>query len=56
MDWELEIKDSGLEYSNLFSSFTLFLNCFHFTFGYKLVIGSKTTSFMEGICDSFPFI
>lgn len=44
------------EYSNLFSSFTLFLDCFHFTFGYELIIGSKTASFMKSICDKFPFI
>lgn len=44
------------KYSNLLSSFTLFLNCFHFTFGYELIIGSKTTSFMKCICDSLSFI
>ncbi len=29
------------KYGNLLSSFTLFLNCLHFTFGYELIISLK---------------
>ena len=45
-----------IEYCNLFPSFTLFLNCFHFTFGYELIVCSKSTSFMKIICNGLAFI
>lgn len=54
--WSAAIFVVVMEYSNLFSSFTLFLNCFHFAFCYKLIISSKTTGFMESVSDRLPFI
>ena len=54
--WAAAISSVVTEYSNLFPSFTLFLNCFHFTFGYELIVSPKTTDFMESICDRLPFI
>ena len=54
--WATAIFAVVVDYSNLFFSFTFFLNCFHFTFGYELVISSKATGPMKIICDSFPFV
>ena len=44
--WGTAIFVVVIEYCNLFPSFTLFLNCFHFTFGYELIIRSKSTSYI----------
>ena len=54
--WAVAIFVIVTNYSNLFFSFTFFLNCPHFTFGYELIISSKTTGLMKIICDSFPFV
>lgn len=34
---------SVTDFSNLFFTFTFFLNCFHLTFGNKFKVGIKTT-------------
>lgn len=54
--WATAILGLVTEYSNLFPSLTFFLDCFHFTFSYELIISSKTKSFMKSICDRFSFI
>lgn len=54
--WAAAIFVVVTEYSNLFPSLALLLNCFHFTFGNELIIGSKATGFMKSICDRFTFI
>ena len=54
--WAAAIFLLVTEYSNLFPSFTFFLNCFHFAFGYKLIICSKTAGIMKGICNHISFV
>lgn len=54
--WVAAIFAVVTKYSNLFPSFTFFLDSSHFTFGYVLIIGSKATGLMKIIRDSFPFI
>ena len=54
--WGAAIFAVVTKYSNLFPSFTFFLDRSHFTFGYVLIIGSKATGLMKIIRDSFPFI
>ena len=54
--WATAIFIVVTEYSNLFFSFTLFLNSSHFTFGYELIIRSKATDFMKIIRDGFPLV
>ena len=54
--WAVAIFSVVTNYSNLFFSFTFFLNCFHFAFGYELVISSKATDLMKIVCDSFTFV
>ena len=54
--WAAAIFFVVTKYSNLFFSFTFFLNCSHFTFGYELIIGSESTDIMKIICDSSPFV
>ena len=44
------------KYSNLFPSFTLFLNLFHFLFCDKLIVCPKATYFVQGIRDPFSLI
>ena len=54
--WDVAIFFVVTEYSNLFFSFTFFLNGSHFTFGYELVICPEATDFMKRIRDGFPFV
>lgn len=54
--WAVAIFLFFTEYSNLFPSFTFFLNCFHFTSGYELIIRSKITSIMKSIRNRLPFV
>jgi len=54
--WSAAIFAVVMKYSNLFFSFTFFLNGSHFTFGYELIIGSEAADFMKRICDSVPFV
>ena len=54
--WATAIFAVVTNYSNLFFSFTFFLDISHFTSGYELIIRSETTDFMKIICDSFPLI
>ena len=54
--WATAIFIVVTEYSNLFFSFTFFLNISHFTFGYELIIRSKATDFMKIICDDFSLV
>ncbi len=54
--WVAAIFAVVTKYSNLFPSFTFFLDSSHFTFGYVLIIGSKATGLMKIIRNSFPFI
>ena len=42
--------------SNLFFTFAFFLDCSHFTPGYKLEICSKSTCFVQSICDYITLI
>ena len=52
--WDTTIFALVANYSNLFLSLTLFLDCSHFTFGYELVVCPETESFMKIIRDLFP--
>ena len=54
--WAATIFAVVTNYSNLFFSFTFFLNCPHFTFGYELKICSETTDIMQIICDCLSFV
>ncbi len=54
--WVAAIFAVVTKYSNLFPSFTFFLDSSHFTFGYVLIIGSKATGLMKIIRNGFPFI
>ena len=54
--WAAAIFLVVTEYSNLFFSFAFFLDGFHFTFGYELIIRSETTSIMKIVCDSLSFV
>lgn len=54
--WSAAIFGLVTVFSNLLPSFTFFLNVFHFTFGYELIIGSKATDIMKGIRNRFPFV
>jgi len=54
--WVAAIFAVVTKYSNLFPSFTFFLDSSHFTFGYVLIIGSKATDSMKIMCDGFPYL
>ena len=54
--WAAAIFVVVADYSNLFFSFTFFLNGSHTAFGYELIIRSETTGFMEIIRDKFPSV
>ena len=54
--WDSAIFSVVTEYSNLFPSFTFFLNCSHSTFCYEFTIGSKATDIMKIICNVFSFV
>ena len=54
--WGAAIFIVVAKYSNLFFSFTFFLNASHFASGYELIIGSEATDLMKRICDSIPFV
>ena len=54
--WATAIFVVVADYSNLFFSFTFFLNGSHTAFGYELIIRSETTGFMEIIRDKFPSV
>lgn len=54
--WATAIFGLATKYSNLFPPFTLFLNIFHFTFRYKLIIRSKAASIMKRICYRLSFV
>ena len=54
--WVTAIFVVVAKYSNLFFSFTFFLNCSHLTFGYELIVRSEATDLMKIIRDSFPFV
>lgn len=54
--WAAAIFLVVTEYSNLFFSFAFFLDGFHFTFGYELIIRSETTGIMKIVCDSLSFV
>lgn len=54
--WDSAIFCVVMVYSILFPSFTFFLNGFHFTFGYELIIRSKATNIMKIIRDGFPSV
>ena len=47
--WGIAVFFVVTDYGNLFPSFTFFLNCFHLTFCYELIICSKATGIMKGI-------
>ena len=44
--WATAIFAVVTDYSNLFLPFTFFLDRFHFTFGYELVVCPKTADVM----------
>ena len=54
--WAAAIFLVVTEYSNLFFSFAFFLDGFHFTFGYELIIRLETTGIMKIVCDSLSFV
>ena len=54
--WDSAIFSVVTEYSNLFPSFTFFLNCSHSTFCYEFTIGSKATDIMKIVCNVFSFV
>lgn len=54
--WVTAIFIVVTKYSNLFFPFTFFLNGSHAAFGYKLIIRSETTDFMEIIRDKLPSV
>lgn len=54
--WDTAILCFATEFSNLFPSFALFLNCFHFAFGYELIVGSKAADVMQCIRNRIPFV
>ena len=54
--WLVAIFFVVMKLSNFLSSFTFFLNIFHLTFGYKLIVCSKITGIMKSICNFGSFI
>ena len=54
--WFVAIFFFVTKFSIFLSSFTFFLNIFHLTFGYKLIVCSKITGIMKGICNFGSFI
>ena len=45
--WGVAIFYAVSKYSNLFFSFTFFLNRFHLTLSDELIVGAETTGFMQ---------
>lgn len=54
--WLAAVLLSFTDYGNLLSTFTFFLNGFHLTFCYELIISSEVTDIVEIICDFFSFV
>ena len=54
--WSCSNFSLFMKYGNLFPALTLFLNFLHFSFAYKIIICSKSASFMKIIRDLLPCI
>lgn len=53
--WSIAVFYFATDFGNLFPPFT-FLNGFHLTFCYELIICSKAAGIMKGIRNHFPFV